>query len=397
MNSSLHGRWVKRVGRGMLDDCYSILDLRDRARRRIPAPMFHLLDGAAETEVTARRNTAAFDAEVLIPRCVVDVGSIHTSIRVLGQNIEWPLFCSPTGVSRLFHPEGELAIARAVAAAGTLYGLSMGSSYSLERIAGASDGAKMFQLCLFKNRDITWDLIRRCRESGYVALCLTVDVATVGKRERDFRSGFNRLPKQSWRSFMSFAQHPAWVLGQLCKGKFRAANFTDEAGNDRYGVPASNIIQEVDPAITWRDVRELAERWQGPLAIKGVMSADDARHAADAGVTAVIVSNHGGRQLDGAAAPIEVLPDIVRAVGDRVEVILDGGIRRGVHVLKALALGAKASTIGRPYLYGLGAGGEAGVTKALDILRTELVRAVRLAGCPDLASIDEGLLRRFSR
>lgn len=368
-----------------LESCHSIMDLRTLARRRMPAPIFHFLDGAAETEATARRNTAAFDDERLAPRCLVDVSSVSTSTRILGQDAKWPVLCSPTGLSRLFHPDGELAVARAAARTGTLYGLSMGSAYSLEEVAAENPGPKMFQLYVCKNRDITWELIERCKRSAYAALCLTVDVPVPGKRERDLRSGFSRLPKLSLGSFMSFARRPGWVIGTMCKGRLVMANLTSRTGKS-----PSEIL---DPSVTWEGVRQVRDRWSGPLALKGVMTADDARRAVDAGVTAVIVSNHGGRQLDGAAAPIEVLPDIVKAVGGRAEVILDGGIRRGVHVLKALALGAVACSIGRPYLYGLGAGGEAGVARALDILRTELARAMQLSGCPDLKSIDRTLMQ----
>ena len=380
---------------GKLSDCHSILDLRDLARERLPSAVFDFLDGAAETEVTARRNTLAFDDEKLIPRCLVDVGSVKTSTRILGQQIEWPVFCSPTGASRLFHPDGELAVARASASAGTLYGLSTGSTYSLEDVARASNGPKMFQLYIFKDRDITRKLIERCKRSGYSSLCLTVDVPVPGKRERDLRSGFGHSPKWSMRSLASFARHPAWVLERMGKNGITVANFADRAAIPNQPAQSKYSTGELDPSVTWKDVQEIADLWGGPFALKGVMSPEDARRAAEEGVTAVIVSNHGGRQLDGAAAPIEVLSEIVRAVGDRVEVILDGGIRRGVHVLKALACGAKACSIGRPYLYGLSAGGEAGVAKALNILRTELVLAMQLSGCPDVKSIDEGWIRRF--
>lgn len=375
---------LKALGR-----CHNILDLRDRARRHLPGPVFHFLDGAAETEVTARRNTAAFDDEKLIPRCLMDVASVRTATRVLGQDIEWPVFCSPTGASRLFHPDGELAVARAAAGTGTLYGVATGSTYSLEDIAAATNGPKMFLLYPFKDRDLTRELIDRCKRAQYPALGLMVDVPVMGKRERDLRTGFNHWPKWSFKLFVSAAQRPAWAIGQLRRGPISLANFPNRSGN-------TGPSAQLDPSITWKEIREFIDRWNGPFALKGVMSADDARRAADVGVTAVIVSNHGGRQLDGAAAPIEVLPEIAGAVGDRVEVILDGGIRRGVHVLKALARGAKACSVGRSYLYGLSAGGEAGVTRALEILRTELVRSMQLCGCAHLEAIDGTLIRRFA-
>jgi L-lactate dehydrogenase (cytochrome) len=363
-----------------LNDCYNILDLRELAQRRLPSPVFHFLEGAAETEMTARRNTVAFDDVQLIPRCLVDVATVTTATRILGQDLEWPVFCSPTGASRIFHPDGELAVARAAASAGTLYGVAAGSTYSLEEIAAASEGPKMFLLYPYKDREITWELIGRAKRAGYPALCLMVDVPAMGKRERDLRSGFGTWSKASWRRFTSAARHPAWAMGQLRRGPITLANFTRRAAG-------AGAVNQLDPSISWKDLGEIADRWGGPFALKGVMSAQDARRAADAGITAIIVSNHGGRQLDGAAASIEVLPEIVQAVGQRMEVILDGGIRRGVHVLKALALGANACSIGRPYLYGLSVAGEAGVAKALSILRAELELAMKLSGCADLKSI----------
>jgi len=374
--------------RTTLQDCYNILDLRARAKRRLPSLVFDFLDGGAETESTARRNTSAFDAMPLVPRCLVNVESVKTAARVLGQDIEWPVFCSPTGATRLFHPDGELAVARAAANAGTLYGVATGSTHTLEDIAAASGGPKMFLLYPYKNREITAELIERAKRAGYAALGLMVDACLMGKRERDLRSGFSRWPKLSARSLASIARRPVWALGQARKGPITLANFASRGS-------AAGAISQLDTSLNWTDVREFIDLWRGPFALKGVMSVDDARRAADVGVTAVIVSNHGGRQLDGAAAPIEVLADIVDAVGDRIEVILDGGVRRGVHVLKALACGAKACSIGRAYLYGLSAGGEAGAAKALDLLRTELVLAMKLAGCADIRELDRSFIRRL--
>jgi L-lactate dehydrogenase (cytochrome) len=377
-----------------LDSCHNILDIRGQARRRLPAPIFHFLDGGAETEITASRNTAAFDDEKLVPRCLVDVSSVKTSTRVLGQDIQWPVLCSPTGAGRLFHPEGELAVARAAASTGTLYGVATGSTYSLEDVAAESQGPKMFQLYIFRDRDLTRQLVERSKRAGYGALCLTVDVPVVGKRERDLRTGFNMQFRWTPRGLLSFARHPAWVVGQLRRGALYTPNYSQKPRSRNPFSQRPNSAAQLDPSITWKDVRAISDQWGGPFALKGVMSADDARRAADAGATAVIVSNHGGRQLDGAAASIEVLPEIVGAVGDHIEVILDGGIRRGVHVLKALARGAKACSVGRPYLYGLSVGGESGVVKVLEILRKELVLAMQLSGCPDVHDIDEHWLRR---
>jgi len=364
------------------DIFHSISDLRDRARATLPGPLFDFLDGGAETEMTLRRNTEAFDSQRLAARCLVDVAAVETSTTLLGKAVRWPLLCAPTGASRLFHPAGEIAVARAAAAEGVFYSLATGSTYSIEDVAAAASGPKIFQLYVYKNRDLTWDLMERARAAGYDALCITVDVPKMGKRERDLRSGFPS-PFATMGSVASYARHPTWLLAQARRGPIQMANF--QARGD--------LIREIDPALSWTEVREIIEHWQGPTAIKGIMRPDDARRALDAGATAIFVSNHGGRQLDGAASPFDVLPTIVSAVGARGEVVLDGGVRRGVHILKALALGAKACSIGRPYLYGLAAAGEAGARRALEILRSELVLAMQLSGCPNLSAIDSTLLQ----
>jgi L-lactate dehydrogenase (cytochrome) len=378
-----------------LDDCHSIEDLQELARYRLPNPIFDFLDGGAETETTAKGNISVFDKVKLIPRCLVDVTSVKTSVRVFNQDLAWPVFCAPTGISRFFHADGELAVARAAAAAGTMYSLSMNGTSSIEEVATANRGPKMFQLYVFKDRDIVRELIKRCKQSRYDALCLAVDVPVVGKRERDLRAGFGVPIKPSMSLLLSFARRPGWLLKQARHGRMSMPIPAECSRSNSLLVQTKYIGTQLDPSVQWKDAREIIALWGGPFALKGVMRADDARRAADVGATAVIVSNHGGRQLDGEASPLEVLPEIVKAVGDRVEVILDGGIRRGVHALKALALGAKACSIGRPYLYGLGAGGEKGVAKALDILRTELIRAMQLCGCTDVGKVDASLVRTF--
>jgi L-lactate dehydrogenase (cytochrome) len=384
-----------RAAPANLQDCFSIFDLRELARRRLPAPIFHYMDGGAEDEATLQRNTSAFDVHRLVPRCLVDVSDVRTATRLLGQELQWPLLCSPTGASRFYHAEGELAVARAAEQAGAFYGLSVAATHTLEAVASASTGPKLFQLLPFKNRELTQELIERCKRAGYSALCLTVDAAVRGKRERELRAGMGVLPRLSLSSMGRFALRPRWVLSQLRYGPLSMPNLAGEAAGGGLAANGRFLNEQLDCSMGWKEVRALIELWGGPFAIKGVMRADDARRAADAGATAVIVSNHGGRQLDGAAAAIDVLPQIVAAVSDRIEVILDGGVRRGAHILKALALGAKACCIGRPYLYGLGAGGEAGVGHALQLLRTELVRAMQLTGCTDVSSIDKSIVERL--
>jgi L-lactate dehydrogenase (cytochrome) len=376
----------------MLDQCHTISDLRSLARRRLPLPVFDYLDGAAEDERTAHRNTAAFDELLLVPNCLVDASAVSTRTTVLGCDIAWPVICSPTGASRLFHPDGELAVARAAAAEETCYTLSTASTYSLEDVAAATSGPRMFQIYVNRDRGVTRAMIERCKQAGYDALCLAVDVPVVGKRERDLRSGFTIPPRLTARSLMSFAARPHWVWRYLTQAPLTYANLSPKPDEKSFAAKSKRLSAGLDPSVAWKDLGEFIALWNGPFALKGVMSPDDARRAADAGVTAIIVSNHGGRQLDGAAAPIDVLPAIADAVGDRVEIILEGGVRRGTHVLKALARGARACAVGRPYLYGLSAGGEAGVARALQILREEFVTAMKLAGCPDLASIDARLI-----
>jgi L-lactate dehydrogenase (cytochrome) len=376
-----------------LERCLSIDDLRQSARLMLPRPIFDYMDGAAETESTARRNTSQFDATPIIPKCLVDVATVRTSTRVLGVDLDWPMICAPTGASRFYHPDGELAVARAASKAGIIYSVSTMSTHSLEAIAAASAGPKMFQLYIFKDRGVTRALIERCKAAGYDALCLTVDAAVRGKRERELRSGMGVPLALRPEGFASFALHPHWMLGQIQKGAWSMPNFAEWTGSNDITTHTRFVGAQLDPSVSWDDVGELIKAWGKPFAVKGVMSVEDARRAADLGVSTIIISNHGGRQLDGAAATIEVLPDIAAAVGDRVDIIVDGGIRRGVHVLKALALGAKACAVGRAYLYGLAAGGEAGVARALDILRTEFTTAMQLSGCVDAARIPNDVVR----
>jgi L-lactate dehydrogenase (cytochrome) len=378
-----------------LSQCHNIADLRLLARQRMPAPIFSYLDGGAEDETTLKRNTAAFGDEMIIPRCLVDVSSVNTQVNVLGQDLEWPVICSPAGSQRFYHAEGELGAARAAAKARTLYSLAAMSSSSLEDVAAASAGPKMFQIFIFKDRDVTRDLIARCKASGYKALCLTVDVSVRGKRERELRSGMGVPMNFSAASLASFALRPRWLYGLARRGPFSMPTFAAHAGSTHIVDQTRYFGTQLDASLTWKDVREFIDLWGGPFAIKGLLSPLDAKMARDVGASAIMVSNHGGRQLDGAAAPFDALPDIVNAVGADVEVILDGGVRRGVHVLKALAHGAKACAVGRPYLFGLGAGGEAGAYHALQILKTELTRAMQLSGCTDVRHIDPAIVRRY--
>lgn len=358
--------------------------------------MFEFIDGAAEDESTLRRNTEAFLDYDLVPRYLVDVREVDLNTRVLGTELAWPVVLAPTGMSRLFHHTGEISVARAAARSGTIYSLSTTSSVSIEDVARGTEGPKMFQVYVFRDDALNLELIERCKQADYSAMCLTVDVPALGNRERDVRTGMTIPPTFGLGSWLDFALHPAWVWNYITKPRLKPANVEHRIDRRSRNLRtiAAWVNSQYDPSVTWERAERMIENWGGPFAIKGVLSSEDARRAVEIGATAVIVSNHGGRQLDGAVASLDVLGEIVEAVGGRAEIILDGGIRRGSHVIKALALGADACMIGRPYLYGLGAGGERGVDRALTILKTEIERVMRLLGCCRIGDLDAGFLRR---
>ena len=374
--------------RNDIGQAFNIGDLRRMARRRLPRPIFEFLDGGADDEVTLRRNTAAFQDYALVPDTLNDVSTIDLSTSLLGQRIEWPVMLSPAGAARLFHCDGELAVARAAARSGTFFALSTMSNTSLEDVAAETTAPKLFQLYIFRDRGVTRELIARCKAACYHALCLTVDTPLGGNRERDRANGLSMPPRLTLRSWLSFAARPSWSLDAARRLDFAIANFEGAARNPPLGLSAVQYVNSLfDRSVQWKDVAWLAEIWGGPLVIKGVLSVGDAMRAADSGASAIMVSNHGGRQLDAACAPFDRIAPIRDAVGDRLQIILDGGIRRGTHILKALARGADACSIGRPYLFGLSAAGEAGVDHALQILRSELERDMALLGCSRLNQI----------
>jgi L-lactate dehydrogenase (cytochrome) len=372
-----------------LNGCLNIEDLRSMARRRLPKPIFDFLEGGAEDETTVRRNLQAFDNYPLMTNTLVDIGTIDMQTSILGQTIEWPVIIAPTGATELFGHGGEMAVARAAGDCGTLYTLSTMSNQSLEEVAAVNDAPKVFQLYVFRDRGLVESLVERCRRAGYAALCLTVDTPLSGNRERDRANGLSIPPRLTLKSFLHFAATPRWSLNAALRGHYELANFRDvaELSSNADLTAVEYVNSQFDRTVTWDDAAWLAEQWSGPFAVKGVMSTSDARRAAEIGASAIWISNHGGRQLDGMASTLECLPAIREAVGDDIEIIIDGGIRRGTHVLKALALGANACAIGRPYLYGLAASAQAGVGHALDILRSELERDMALTGCASLADI----------
>ena len=353
------------------------------AERRLPAPLFHYLEGGADDEWSLARNTTAFDAYELLPAQLRDVRLIDLSTRVLGATQSMPILLSPTGMSRLFHRDKELAVARAAGRCGLTYGLSTMSTTTLEDIAAAATGPTMFQIYVFKDRGLTREFVARCQAAKYSALCLTVDTPVLGNRERDIAHGMTVPPRLRWGQLRHYLARPGWSIAALHQRDFQLANVghrPELAGSGAVRL-IDYIQQQFDRGVTWEDVAWLRGLWDGPLVVKGVQTAEDARRAVAAGATAIMISNHGGRQLDTTPAPVTCLSEIRAQLGADVELIVDGGIRRGTHVLKALALGATACSIGRPYLYGLAAGGQAGVERALALLRAEMLRDMALVGC----------------
>lgn len=366
------------------------------AKRRLPTPIFHYMDGGADDEVTLARNTQAFDAYELLSSQLSNVSSINMKSTLLGQAIDWPVMISPTGASKLFHGDGELAVARAAAKFGMIYSLSTLATTTIEAAAAATEGPKLYQLYIFKDRGLTQEWIDRCRASGYVALALTVDVPVAGNRERDFVHGFGAPPRSRLRQILSFAMHPGWVARAVLRKDLDMVNITtSEAAARAIKAGIRQFIDdELERSLTWKDVEWLASAWNGPLVIKGLQTVDDCRKAADSGATAVMLSNHGGRQLESAPAPVDCIAAVADALRDRLEIICDGGIRRGNHVVKALALGAHACSIGRGYLYALAAGGQPGVERALDLLRSEFERTMALLGCNGVGKLGRSYVQR---
>jgi len=377
-----------------LKDCHNYNDFRKLAKKKLPSPIFHYIDGGSDDESTLNRNTNSFNDYDLVPNVLRGVDNVDMSTEVLGQKIDFPLFPSPTAMHRLYHHEGERASARAVEKMGTIFGTSTMGTVSIEEIAEISQGPKLFQLYIHKDRGLTDNLMERCKKAGFKSMCLTVDTVVAGNRERDRRTGFTTPPKLTLGSLLSFAFHPVWTINHLVHEKFKLANIVHmtQKGTTIDRSVIDYINEQFDPAMNWNDAEYCVKKWNGPFALKGVMSVEDAKKAIDIGCTAVIISNHGGRQLDGSRAPFDQLAEIVDAVGDKIEVILDGGVRRGTHVLKALCLGAKACGFGKGYLFALAAGGQEGVEKILEKMKSEINRDMKLMGCKNLSELNSSKL-----
>ncbi len=378
-----------------IEQCCNIKDFRLTARRRLPGPIFHYIDGAADDEITNRRNTEAYERCDLVPNVLAGVESIDMSVTVMGQKLEMPLFCSPTALQRLFHHDGERAVAKAAEKFGTMFGISSLGTVSVEEIGTSIRTPKLFQLYFHKDRGLTNNMIERCIAANFDVLALTVDTITGGNRERDLRTGFTSPPALTPKSLLSFALHPRGAVNYFMHEKFELPQLKD------YVKEGSNVSVSVgdyfstmlDQSMNWQDAESVRKKWGKQFCLKGVMSVADAKRAVDIGASGIMVSNHGGRQLDGSRSPFDQLAEIVDAVGDRIDVICDGGVTRGTHVLKALSLGAKACSGGRFYLYALAAGGQIGVERALGNLRAECERDLKLMGCRSVDQLSRANLR----
>ena len=379
-----------------LADCHNIDDFRELARRRLPWPVFDYIDGAADDELTKARNTAAFTDVDLVPDVLAGVAEIDTSCTIMGRTSALPLMLSPTALQRVFHWQGERAVARAAEKFGVWFGISSLATVSIEEIAALTSGPKLFQLYVHKDQGLNRSMIERCQAAKFDAIALTVDTIVSGKRERCARSGFTSPPRFTARNLLGYAMKPRWGLDYVLREKFALPNLDTHVleGTGEAVSIAGYFNTMLDTSMNWATAAKIREQWGGKFCLKGVMSAADARRAVEIGADAIMISNHGGRQLDGSRAPFDQLAEIVDAVGGEIEVICDGGVRRGTHVLKALATGATAASGGRLYLYALAAAGQAGVERALTILQDEIERGMRLMGVTNVDQLTRDRLRR---
>ena len=371
-----------------ISSCNNVNDFRELARRNLPSPIFHYIDGAADDEVTCKRNTTAYDDFFLVPSVLRSVETVDLGTKILGKKISLPFFLSPTALQRLFHHEGEMAVAKAAQKFNTFFGISSLSTIPIEEIKSISS-PKIFQLYFHKDKGLTNSMIDKCKSNNIDAIALTVDTITGGNRERDIRTGFTSPPRLTLKSFLSFMFKPKWTLNYIFRKKFDLPFLSDfiKEGTDIKISVSDYFSNMLDQNMSWKDAEQLNSKWGGQFALKGVMSVEDAKKAVDIGCSAIIVSNHGGRQLDGSRAPFDQLKEIVDSVGDKIDVICEGGIKRGTHVLKALSLGAKACSGGRMYLYALAAAGQKGVEKALSIMKNEIERDMKLMGCKKISDL----------
>ncbi|MDH5310787.1 MAG: alpha-hydroxy-acid oxidizing protein [Gammaproteobacteria bacterium] len=377
-----------------LKNCYRTADFRKLAKQRLPSPIFHYIDGGSDDEVTLRRNTDAYETWDLVPNVLAGVSDVDLSTTVLGRKLDLPLFFSPTAMQRLFHHDGERALARAAEKFGTMFGVSTIGTRSIEELGAMTSAPKLFQIYVHNDAALTSDLIARCKEAKFDALALTVDTIVAGNRERDYITGMTTPPKLTPKSLVSFALHPEWTFNYLLRESFDLPNVSRyvKAGTSIASSVVNYLDTQMKRSIDLGVVGRMIEEWGGPFALKGVMSVRDAQRAVDVGATAIMISNHGGRQLDGSRAPFDQLQAIADAVGGQIEIIVDGGIRRGTHVVKALAMGATACSGGRMYLYALAGAGTTGVERAMRLLRDEIRRDLMLMGCGSIRELNRSML-----
>ena len=378
-----------------LKDCYNFNDFRKLAKKKLPSPIFHYIDGAADDEITYQRNTSAFNDVDLVPNVLTGVGDVDLSTTIFGKKIDLPFYCAPTALQRLFHYDGERAVGKAAQKFNTMFGVSALATVSVEEIASLIDTPKMFQFYFHKDRGLNSAVLDRVKAAKFDVMALTVDTITGGNRERDLRTGFTSPPKLTLSSLFSFVSKPMWGINYLTKGKFELPHLQDyvQEGTSTATSIGNYFSSMLDQSMNWKDAEKLCSDWGGHFALKGIMSVDDAKRAVDIGCTGIMVSNHGGRQLDGSRSPFDQLKEIVDAVGDKIDVICEGGIQRGTHILKALSVGAKACSGGRLYLYALAAAGQAGVERALNQYRNELERDMKLMGCTKISDLNRNNLK----
>ncbi len=378
-----------------LRQCHNFSDFRTLAKKKLPGPIFHYIDGAADDEVTYKRNSQSFNDVDLVPNVLAGVEEVDMSTKIMGQELSMPFYCAPTALQRLFHHEGERAVAKAASSAGTMFGVSSLATVTVEDIAKISTGPKMFQFYFHKDRGLNDALLERAKAAKFNILALTVDTITGGNRERDLRTGFTSPPKLTLDSLLSFAFHPMWAWNFFTKEKFDMPHLSGHVteGTNLAVSVGQYFSTMLDQSMNWSDAEKLCQQWNGQFALKGIMSVEDAKRAVDIGCTGIMVSNHGGRQLDGSRAPFDQLAEICDAVGDKIDVVCEGGIQRGTHVLKALSVGAKCCSIGRYYLYALAAAGQAGVERALNQLTVEVERDMKLMGVTRVDQLSRSNIR----
>ena len=377
-----------------LKDCHNFHDFRTLAKKRLPRPIFDYIDGGADDETTYRRNTSAFETCDLIPNVLTGVEDVDLSVTVMGQKLSMPVYCSPTALQRLFHHQGERAVAAAAEKYGTMFGVSSLGTVSMEEIAKQTTTPQVYQFYFHKDRSLNQVMMERAKAAGVQVMMLTVDSITGGNRERDLRSGFSIPFRLNFNGLLQFVLKPMWGISYFTHERFRLPQLEEHVDMDGGSTSISDYFTNMlDPSMHWDDVAEMVKFWDGQFCLKGIMSREDARKAVDIGCTGIVISNHGGRQLDGSRSSFDQLAEIVDEVGDEIDVIFDSGVQRGTHVLKALSLGAKAVGIGRMYLYPLAAAGQPGVERALGLMKSELERDMKLMGKNTIDQLSRSNLR----